>query len=162
MGEESLLVSLLTLPKPLRTSSSSALAKKDSASRDADSTESLQASWLRVVILLHTTALAASPSTELTSKTRTSLTSTLDVVSFLWPMLAQVPTALSSSFASLPLPISMVLMLFSVQSSKVLRFLMLWRVFKLVETTSHLNPSKSLPVALLSEHYYLQVRKYIL
>merc|ERR1712127_202921 len=89
----------MSFPEPPRTSELSAPARRVSATRDHPSTESFPSSCARAVTSPTTTVLVANRSTETNSRTRTSSSSTLDLVSSPWPTLVQTPTVLSSSCA---------------------------------------------------------------
>merc|ERR1712060_560571 len=138
--------SLATPPRPPRTSALSALERRAtvSISRDAPSTESFQASWPRVAISLPITALVASPSTVVSSRTRTSSTSTLAEASCPWPTLDQAPTDPSSSSASTRPHISTVLTSSSARSPMALPFSISSSKTPSTETTSPRRLSSSL------------------
>ena len=102
------------LQKLLRTSVVSALARRVwvhkvglFTSRDPSSTESFLASWLKVAISLEAMAAVANPSMVANSKMKIFPKSMTEEVFSPWPTLDQTPTALSSSYASFQLLISM-------------------------------------------------------
>merc|ERR1712037_846941 len=88
-----------SFPEPPRTSELSAPARRVSATKDRPSTESSPSSCARAAISRTTTVLVANRSMETNSRTRTSRSSTLDLVFSLWLTLVPTPTVLSSSCA---------------------------------------------------------------
>ena len=98
---------LRTHQRQAKTSGPSVLERKAWATKEriytlraVNSIASSLASWLKEVILLPATEPAVNPSTETSSKTRTSRISTRAAVFFPWQTLDRAPTALSSSCAS--------------------------------------------------------------
>ncbi len=83
--------------KPLKISSNSAQVKTDTATREAFSTESFPSSCSKEETSPITTALEASPSTELSSQMRTSKKNIPNQDFFPWPMPVQTPTDHNSS-----------------------------------------------------------------
>jgi hypothetical protein len=107
----------ITLPKRQKTSDPCAVvtAKKDTTTRAVPSTESLMASWPKVVISLEEMVLVAFPSMATNSLMRTSKLSTHSVACFQWQTQAKTPMEVNSSLLSALLTGSTGLMLSSVK-----------------------------------------------
>lgn len=90
----------MSLPRLVKTSAPSALARRASATRDPLSTVWSPTSCSKEVTSQTTMVLVASPSTVRSSETRTSSWSTPDLESCRWPML--VPTPMDPSSSSPP------------------------------------------------------------